>query len=116
MEIIPIEYDSAIRALEDLNYGTLELSLVPTLPSVDFSLINGNTLILMGVSSGGSGIIKSDHNCKDCILTSESSTMISLVMEFMKDYPQTQGFLDPRMGIEDFVNGKCGSMPIWSLS
>ncbi|MFG1545773.1 MAG: hypothetical protein AAE976_04655 [Thermoplasmataceae archaeon] len=113
MEIIPIEYDSAIRALEDLNYGTLELSLVPTLPSVDFSLINGNTLILMGVSSGGSGIIKSDHNCKDCILTSESSTMISLVMEFMKDYPQTQGFLDPRMGIEDFVNGKCCSIAIW---
>jgi predicted transcriptional regulator len=112
-EIMPIEYDSAIRALEDLSHGTLELSLVPTLPSLDFSLMNRNTLILMGVSSGGSGIITSDHNCKDCILTSESSTMISLVMEFMKDYPQTQVFLDPRSGIENFVNGKCCSIAIW---
>ena len=113
LEIMPIEYDSTIRVLEDLNYGVLELSLVPTLPSVDFSLMNRNTLILMGVSSGGSGIITSDHNCKDCILTSESSTMISLVMEFMKDYPQTQVFLDPRAGIENFVNGECCSIAIW---
>ncbi|MEM0157844.1 MAG: hypothetical protein QXN26_07300, partial [Thermoplasmataceae archaeon] len=113
MEVMLIEYDSAIKALEDLNSGTLDLSLVPTLPSVNFSLMNRNTLIISGISSGGSGIITSDHDCKDCILTSESSTMISLVLEFTRGYPDTHVFLDPRTGLERFINGECCNIAIW---
>ncbi len=113
LETVLIEYDSVIQALEDLNSGTLDLSLVPTLPSVNFSLMNRNIFIISGISSGGSGIVTSDHECKDCILTSESSTMISLVLEFTKDYPDTHVFIDPRNGMERFKDGECCNIAIW---
>ncbi len=111
LELFPM--DSVPEILRRLHAGSLDLALAPSMPTISFGLLSGNLRVLGGIASGGSAILSRQGECKSCVLTSASSTMITMVARTELSVEEMTVFTRPSHGIQEFLSGKCCRIAIW---
>ncbi len=111
VKILPI--DSIPELLRRIQLGSLDLVMAPAMPTISLGLLSGNIKILAGVASGGSAILAKEEECKSCVLTSASSTMITMVAKTKFPVEETSVFTNPSDGIRHFLSGRCCRIAIW---
>lgn len=107
-------YNGTMELFQDFGSGTLEFMLAPTQATVLNVLISNNLKIMIGLGTGGSGII-SQHAGKPAVLSTELSSMISLASEHSGiDLPgEIISYDDPLSAVEDYSSGKYSFIAIW---
>lgn len=111
LEIVPL--DSVPEILRRLHVGSLDLAMAPSIPTISYGLLSGNIKVLGGIASGGSAILSREGGCKNCVLTSASSTMITMVARTELPVEEMTVFTNPTHGIQQFLAGNCCSIAIW---
>ena len=106
-------YNSVKPMLDELSAFALDLAMVPTIPAVNYAVLSSGIIIVMGIASGGSAIVETNSESGDCVLTSESSTMINLVLESTGKLRRTEVYRNPANGIVRFRNRQCCDIAIW---
>lgn len=113
IEVRVVPYLSVPEMLRALTSGALDIAMAPTIPTVTFGLMSPNLKVITGIASGGSAVISQPSSCGDCTLTSESSTMVTMVIMAHILSSSTSTYEDPSNGTEQFLKGKCCRIAIW---
>ncbi len=108
-------YNSTFKITEDLVNGSLDMIAAPTATLLLSAVTRNNIRVLSGVASGGSGILKNKNQGNDSILTTETSSMASMVRQVLlrKEADSIEPFDDPRKAVKKFLTEKFSMLAIW---
>lgn len=108
-------YDSTIALLNDFRGKSIDLCMAPTSSSVLSAIMWRNTTVLTGIASGGSGIISRKEYANPHTLSTENSSMISLITRGRRNELNiaVEPFEDPWKGIGRFIDEGFMEIAIW---
>ncbi|MGC8608994.1 MAG: hypothetical protein ACP5UV_03880 [Thermoplasmata archaeon] len=109
------DYSDAMLMMDDLNDGLIEIALAPFFTQMLYSVSNSNVKITGAVSSGGSCVIENQDATNDICASTESSSMMLIMREFLKKTGdrKVKNFRDPGRALGMFRESRIRFLAIW---
>ena len=108
-------YKRTHELMSDLRTRNLEFAMAPTSSLILTAILDGGIMILIGLASGGSGVIGQSKAGNNAILSTEVSSMISMSLKSSApdEFGHIEPYDDPRDGVKRFLEEGFAKIAIW---
>ncbi len=115
IRLLLIDYNDSIKMMDDLNRGIIEIAMAPLFTQIVYAVSNSDIKIIGAVASGGSCILENEKADADICASTESSSMMLIMREFLKKNGEheVRNFRYPKKALNMLKESKIRYLAIW---
>ncbi len=115
IKLLLIDYNDSIKMMDDLNRGIIEIALAPLFTQIVYAVSNNDIKIIGAVASGGSCILENEKADADICASTESSSMMLIMREFLKKNGEhrVKNFRYPKKALDMLKESRIKYLAIW---